>query len=276
MTAGAISARSGEGGGDGVGEADGLNAGDAPDYPDERQRPVSALDDPESTLPGIERAVAAVASINPLSGRRVVIWRHGRTPWNLEGRFQGQTDVPLDEVGMAQAQRAAALLAGLHPAAIVASDLQRAAATAEALSEVTGLPVTLDKGLRETYAGTWQGKTDAEIQAAFPEEWQAWRTGHATRRGGGETEPEVADRVVAAIHRAVETLPPKGTLVVVSHGGAARVAIGNMIGLPHEYWSSLGGLSNCCWSVLASASRGWRLLEHNAGTLPEPVMGEDQ
>jgi glucosyl-3-phosphoglycerate phosphatase len=219
---------------------------------------------------------APVASINPMTGRRVVIWRHGRTPWNLEGRFQGQTDVPLDEVGLAQAKRAAGLLAALNPAAIVASDLQRAVATAETLADLTGLPLTLDKGLRETYAGTWQGKTDAEIQAAFPEEWAAWRTGHATRRGGGETEPEVAERVVQAIHRALEGLAPRGTLVVVSHGGAARVAIGRMLGLPHEYWSSLGGLSNCCWSVLASASRGWRLVEHNSGTLPEPVMGEDQ
>jgi glucosyl-3-phosphoglycerate phosphatase len=216
------------------------------------------------------------ASINPVSGRRVVIWRHGRTPWNLEGRFQGQTDVPIDEVGLAQARRAAALLAGLRPAAIVASDLQRAVRTAETLAELTGLTVELDKGLRETYAGAWQGKTDAEIKATFPQEWAAWRSGHTSRRGGGETEPEVADRAVAAIHRALEGVAPRGTLVVVSHGGAARVAIGRMIGLPHGYWSGLGGLSNCCWSVLGAASRGWRLLEHNAGTLPEPVIGDDQ
>jgi glucosyl-3-phosphoglycerate phosphatase len=216
------------------------------------------------------------ASINPVRGQRVVIWRHGRTPWNLEGRFQGQTDVPIDEVGLAQARRAAALLAGLRPAAIVASDLQRAVRTAETLAELTGLPVGVDEGLRETYAGAWQGKTDTEIKAAFPQEWAAWRSGHTSRRGGGETEPEVADRVVEAIHRALKGVAPRGTLVVVSHGGAARVAIGRMIGLPHNHWSGLGGLSNCCWSVLGAASRGWRLLEHNAGTLPEPVIGDDQ
>ena len=208
-------------------------------------------------------------------GRRVVVWRHGQTEWNVEGRFQGQTDVPLDAVGRDQARRAARLLAALRPHAITASDLSRAADTARALSALTSLPVTLDKGLRETYAGTWQGLTDSEIREKFPEEFAAWKRDHSVRRGGGELEIEVADRVVPAILRALESVPPRGTLVVVSHGGSSRVAIGRLLGLPPEHWSSLGGLSNCCWSVLGEATRGWRLLEHNAGSLPEPVIGDD-
>jgi probable phosphoglycerate mutase len=95
------------------------------------------------------------------------------------------------------------------------------------------------------------------------------------RRGGGELETEVAARVVPAIHQALEAVPPRGTLVVVSHGGSSRVAIGRLLDLPTEHWGSLGGLSNCAWSVLGEANRGWRLLEHNAGSLPEPVIGDD-
>lgn len=208
-------------------------------------------------------------------GRRVVVWRHGQTEWNVEGRFQGQTDVPLDAVGRDQARRAARLLAALRPHSIIASDLSRAADTAQALSTLTGLPVTLHEELRETYAGTWQGLTDSEIEAKFPDELAAWRADHGVRRGGGELETEVADRVVPMILQALDSVPERGTLVVASHGGSSRVAIGRLLGLPPEHWSSLGGLSNCCWSVLGEATRGWRLLEHNAGSLPEPVIGDD-
>jgi broad specificity phosphatase PhoE len=208
-------------------------------------------------------------------GRRVVIWRHGQTAWNLEGRFQGQIDVPLDEVGRWQAKTAARLLAGLRPYAVVASDLARAADTAGELGELTGLPVKLDPRLRETYAGTWQGLTDAEIEAKYSAEFAAWRVDHSVRRGGGELETEVAERMVPAIEDALEQIPERGTLVVVSHGGSSRVAIGRLLGLPPAHWAALGGLSNCCWSVLGAASRGWRLLEHNAGSLPEPVIGDD-
>ena len=71
--------------------------------------------------------------------RRVICWRHGQTDWNIENRFQGQRDVPLNETGLAQAERAARLLAQLRPDAIVASDLQRAADTARALARIVGL-----------------------------------------------------------------------------------------------------------------------------------------
>ncbi|HEV2638329.1 MAG TPA: histidine phosphatase family protein [Actinocrinis sp.] len=209
-------------------------------------------------------------------GRRIVLWRHGQTAWNLENRLQGQSDIPLDEVGHAQAAKAARLLAALRPQAIVSSDLIRAADTAQALAGLVKLPVTLDKGLRETYVGAWQGLTDAEIKAKFPEEEKAWRADRSIRRGGGEIESDVVARAVPAINAALESLPARGTLVVVSHGGTIRVAIGGLLGLPPAHWGALGGLSNCCWSVLGEGHSGWRLLEHNAGSLPEPVMGDDK
>lgn len=208
-------------------------------------------------------------------GRRIILWRHGQTAWNVEGRFQGSTDVELTETGHEQARRAARLLASLRPDAIVASDLRRAMDTAARLAEVTGLDVTYDEGLRETYAGVWQGLTHDEILARHGDEYQAWKQGEPVRRGGGELETEVADRAAPVVLRHVEKVPEDGTLVVVSHGGTIRTTIGRLLGIESRHWESLGGLSNCCWSVLGQGARGWRLLEHNAGTLPEPVLGDD-
>ncbi|MEU5422220.1 histidine phosphatase family protein [Streptomyces sp. NPDC001407] len=208
-------------------------------------------------------------------GRRIVLWRHGQTAWNLERRFQGSTDIELTGTGVAQARRAARLLAALRPDAIVASDLKRAAATAAELAAVTGLPVEHDAALRETYAGAWQGLTHEEIIGRYGEQYAAWKRGEPVRRGGGELETEVADRAAPVVLERADKLPDGGTLVVVSHGGTIRTTIGRLIGLESSSWEALGGLTNCCWSVLGEGARGWRLLEHNAGTLPEPVLGDD-
>ncbi|MEU4027917.1 histidine phosphatase family protein [Streptomyces anulatus] len=209
------------------------------------------------------------------TGRRIVLWRHGQTAWNLERRFQGSTDIELTEAGVGQARRAARLLASLKPDAIVASDLRRAAATAAELSAVSGLTVAHDAALRETYAGAWQGLTHQEIVERFGDQYAAWKRGEPVRRGGGELETEVADRAAPVVLEHAEKLPENGTLVVVSHGGTIRTTIGRLLGLEAHHWEGLGGLSNCCWSVLGEGARGWRLLEHNAGTLPEPVLGDD-
>ncbi|MEU0657943.1 MULTISPECIES: histidine phosphatase family protein [Streptomyces] len=208
-------------------------------------------------------------------GRRIVLWRHGQTSWNLERRFQGSTDIELTDTGLAQARRAARLLAALKPDAIIASDLRRASATAAELSAITGHRVSHDSALRETYAGKWQGLTHDEILARYGEQYAAWKRGEPVRRGGGELETEVADRAAPVVLAHAEKLPDDGTLVVVSHGGTIRTTIGRLLGLESHHWEGLGGLSNCCWSVLGEGARGWRLLEHNAGTLPEPVLGDD-
>ncbi len=193
----------------------------------------------------------------------------------MERRFQGTTDIELTGTGVAQARRAARLLAAMKPDAIIASDLRRAADTAAELAALTGLEVTGNPGLRETYAGSWQGLTHDEIMERHGEQYAAWKRGEPVRRGGGELETEVADRAAPVVLSHAEKLPDGGTLVVVSHGGTIRTTIGRLLGLESHSWEALGGLTNCCWSVLGEGARGWRLLEHNAGTLPEPVLGDD-
>lgn len=129
--------------------------------------------------------------------------------------------------------------------------------------------MSVDKDLRERGGGEWEGLTRDEIRAGWPVEYEAWEA------PGGEDVGHVADRVADAIGRWAARLDDDGLLVVASHGAALRLGICRLLGLPQELWSALGGLGNCSWSVLEEGRRGWRLLEHNAGTLPEPVSSDD-
>ena len=202
-----------------------------------------------------------------------MLWRHGQTVWNAERRFQGQSDIPLDEAGQAQAERAARLLAALRPDLIVASDLSRAAQTAAPLSRLTGLEVTLDKDLRERSGGRWEGLTDTEIRTRYPVEHASWTP------PDGEPSALVAERVAGALLRVADAVSgpamTTGLAVVVSHGAALRLGMSRLLGMPEELFGVLGPLSNCSWSVLGRRHGRWRLVEHNAGTLPEPVVLSD-
>ena len=205
-----------------------------------------------------------------------MLWRHGRTEWNAGGRFQGQTDIALDAAGSKQAEDAARLLAALNPDLLVSSDLQRTRDTMAALAALTGQDVSLDPRLRETYAGEWQGCTATEIAARWPEEYVAWRSGDPLLRvGGGETRQEVAARMAEAVRDIADKLPDDGLAILTTHGGAARLGIAALIGMPLERFTNIGGLSNGSWSMLRDTDHGWILVEHNAGTLPTPVAIEE-
>ncbi|MBA2896914.1 histidine phosphatase family protein [Nonomuraea soli] len=201
--------------------------------------------------------------------KRIVCLRHGQTLWNVEHRFQGHTDIPLDETGIAQAARAGSLLASLRPTLVVSSDLRRANDTALAVARLVDLDVHVDKDLRERGGGLWEGLTREEIASRWPQEYIAWEAPE------GEDVADVAARVSAAMRRWAAKLDDDGLLVIASHGAALRLGICAMLGLPQELWSAVGGLGNCSWSVLEEGRSGWRLLEHNAGTLPEPINSDD-
>ncbi|WP_246657754.1 histidine phosphatase family protein [Arthrobacter yangruifuii] len=216
------------------------------------------------------------------ASRRVVFWRHGRTEWNRVGRFQGQQDIALDDGGLRQAAEAAAVLRFLEPAVIVSSDLSRALDTGRALAAETGLEVSRDQRLRETFAGTWEGRSFTQIAEQDAPLLAAWSAGvGSARAGGGETRVDVGRRVADAVTEAVREVPAGGTLVAVSHGGAIRAGICALLGLPTESWAVISGVSNCHWSVLQEipdrhGRSAWHLTQHNVGldSLPSgPVEG---
>ena len=209
-------------------------------------------------------------------GNRVLLWRHGQTDWNINNRFQGHSDIPLNEVGIGQVQHAARLLADMQPTKIISSDLQRARATAEALSDLVELPVSIDPELRETHGGKWEGKTGTENRAEDFANFVRWIDGDNNPAGEtGERRTDVAIRAVGAIERALAGGGDDQLLVVTTHGGTARCVLGHLLGLPQSHWGVIGGLSNAAWSIVQHGPRGWYLVEHNSESIPEPIYGEE-
>jgi broad specificity phosphatase PhoE len=195
-----------------------------------------------------------------VTAARVVVLRHGRTGHNLQHIWQGQLDVPLDEVGVRQSNVVAEAVATFEPAAVVASDLVRASATAQAVADVHGLPLRLDERLREVDVGRWQGLTRHEITAAGDGELlAAWRRGEDVALGGAERPSQLGRRGAAALLEHAAALDD-GTLVVVAHGAVLRAAVLTVLGLEQPRWGLLAGLPNAGWGVVQPGERTWRLL----------------
>ncbi|MDU0826177.1 MAG: histidine phosphatase family protein, partial [Negativicoccus succinicivorans] len=97
---------------------------------------------------------------------RLLLARHGETKWNLEGRYQGQVDTELSELGQTQGEKLGESLRAVPIDAVLASPLRRARETAEYCAKWHGLPVVADADLTEIAHGAWEGKLVAEVAHA--------------------------------------------------------------------------------------------------------------
>ncbi len=157
--------------------------------------------------------------------------RHGQTDWNLVGRYHGQSDVPLNQNGRAQAHLLAQQLLGQSFAAIFTSDLQRARETAEIIASVIDLPVTLEPRLREIDQGEWEGQLADEIKARYAGLWQERIVDPINvRPPNGETVGEVATRVYTALDD-IARLYPVSKVLISSHGLALATIICKVRGI---------------------------------------------
>jgi probable phosphoglycerate mutase len=166
---------------------------------------------------------------------RVLALRHGESEWNALGRWQGQADPPLTEVGLLQAVAACEQLGTFD--AIWASTLQRAAHTAAIIAESVGIgPVQLHPGLMEAGFGPWQGLTVTEIEAG----WPGYLADH--RRPEGAEAPEaVVERALRAF-RDIAADSPGGEVLTVTHAGLIRT-VSRALGATDTRFPNLGG----CW-----------------------------
>jgi broad specificity phosphatase PhoE len=191
---------------------------------------------------------------------RVLLVRHGQSEWNAEGRWQGQADPALTDLGRQQALHAARNLGVVD--AIVASDLQRASETGLILSNELGVgPLVIEPDLRERDAGEWSGLTRAEIDrdwpgyldAPPPERTASFGSGPASdaradaarsdgpprRPPSWEDDASVLARATAALGR-IHDLAPRGEVIAVTHGGLVYVVEGQL-GAPFERLPNLAG-----------------------------------
>jgi glucosyl-3-phosphoglycerate phosphatase len=201
-----------------------------------------------------------------MTAARIIVWRHGRTDWNVVSRFQGQADIPLDGIGLGQAVRAAEVLAAYRPTALYSSDLSRSYQTAAVLAERIGLDIITDKRLREIHVGSWEGLVGEQVRAADPELARRLWAGEDVRRSPtGESPTEVAERMLEVLTEIAEAAEDHSTVVVVTHGLSGRVGICRFVGLPFEYWRLFGGLSNCAWVSIDRHRSGayWRIEGYN-------------
>ena len=164
----------------------------------------------------------------------LLLIRHGETDWNVEGRYQGQSDVPLNDRGHAQAARLAAQLKGTQIDAIYSSDLKRAKGTAEILAEAIDSPLVLDRRLREIHQGLWEGMLFQDIQQKYAEAFERRKEDPLkVAPPEGETVGQLRSRVLAALSDILRE-HPEGRVAVVSHGLSLALIRVELLDIPIE------------------------------------------
>jgi broad specificity phosphatase PhoE len=175
----------------------------------------------------------------------IALVRHGETDWNRERRFQGHTDIPLNDAGLAQVQKLADQLDGQAFTIAYASPLKRAAQTAEILAARLGIEVQHDAGLKEVDVGAWSGLTVPEVELRYPDGYSRWHDWRVEGWDDGEAYEELSGRVVAALQD-IGARHVGGKVLAVTHGGPIRAAIAAARGLTlDEAHSTIGPLANC-------------------------------
>ncbi len=190
----------------------------------------------------------------------VYLIRHGETEWNVTGRWQGHTDVPLNDIGRTQASLLAQHLstAGARFDVIYSSDLTRAYQTAWEIGAAVRVPVQLLPPLREIDLGSWSGLTRDEIRSRYPVEFELLERGQDIPRGGAETLSALRNRVVTAIEALVARHSGE-TMALVSHGGVIRMMLAHVYGFDSTRWKELPHIANTSITILQHHNGAWQI-----------------
>ena len=162
---------------------------------------------------------------------KLYLIRHGETDYNNALRFQGQTDIPLNQKGIEQAEKAADFFRDIPLQAIYTSTLIRAKTTAEIIAGVKGMDVQETDALREMSFGIWENMNTKDIQKKYAKEWKDFFSSPARITiPQGENMLDVQKRAYPTVQEILDKYP-EGDVAFVAHGGIIRVLICTMLGL---------------------------------------------
>jgi alpha-ribazole phosphatase len=165
---------------------------------------------------------------------RIYLVRHGQVEGYQEKRYNGQSNVPLTELGEEQSRRVCDCLADVALDAVYSSDLERSHYCARLIAAAHGLTAVAKEALRELHIGDWEGRTWAELQEAYPHDWQKRLQDLVNYQvPGGESLQDAADRIRPVISRILES-HPGGDVALVAHGGVNRIVLLDAIGAALE------------------------------------------
>jgi broad specificity phosphatase PhoE len=195
---------------------------------------------------------------------KLFLVRHGETEWNKLGRFQGQNDNSLNELGLAQARDTARAAISWKPSALYSSPLCRTMQVAEEISHLVGLLVIPEPRLKELDLGELEGVTGEEMRTGWPRVYKTWRNDpQAVVMPGGESLVQLQERTWQAFQSLENAHNQGDVIVLVSHNFAIRALCGKLLGLPlshfHRMYLSLGSVS-----IMERSPLGWRLLTYNS------------
>ena len=201
---------------------------------------------------------------------RFYLLRHGETEWNKLGKFQGLTDVSLNERGLSQARDSARAALIWQPSALYASSLTRTVQVAEEIRRATGLPMVSDPGLRELSLGDLEGVTGAEMRAGWPEVYENWRSNPAdVAMPNGESLTQLQERAWKVIQEIEHAHAEDSGVVVVSHNFTIRTIICAILDIPlYNFHRMSLGLGALC--TFDSDGNGRRLVTYNCNSHLSP------
>lgn len=215
-------------------------------------------------------------------GCRLLLVRHGETNWNLEKRFQGWNDIPLNQNGCNQATKAGEFLIDTHLDFAVSSPMLRPKETAEIiLKHHPHIELQFDAGLREISHGLWEGKLEAEIESAFPGQLQQWQTAPETvQMPEGENLQQVWQRVQESWNNIVQSAPPGSVGLVVAHDAVNKAILCQLFGLdPAHFWKFKQGNGSVTVIDYPKGAEGKPVLQamnittHLGGVLDQTAAG---
>ena len=196
--------------------------------------------------------------------------RHGETDWNKLGRFQGHTDISLNDRGLSQASETAVASEDWGYTAIYSSPLVRTVQVAEEIAKVTPMLVSQEPGLKELSLGDLEGVTGEEMRNDWPALFAAWRTEpEKMSMPNGESLGELRDRTWQVILDIEQKHSSDDSIVVISHNFAIRSIVNELLGMPLAYFHRMSlNLASVC--TFDSDERGRRLTGYNSSSHLSP------